>query len=104
MEDAEARRLAIEVVEQLEGERSDVIGSYVVYNLLSRELSKYVTRSPIGSGDPITISVIREIRRVHPDLSVIDSTVVRFALVAYLDEIKWAEQRMELQEAFPRSG
>lgn len=64
MEDSKARKLAIEVVERLEAEGSAVIGSYVVYNLLSRELSKYVSQSPIGSTDPITTSLIRAISRV----------------------------------------
>lgn len=102
MDAAVARQLAIQVVDKLEAERSPIVGSYVVFHLLNRELSKYVTRPPVVSTDPITDSVQGAINRIHPNLSVVDSMLVQKAMVAYLDEIEWADQHLELQEAIPR--
>lgn len=104
MEQALAKQVAVEVIEQLEKEQSTIIPHYLVLQELSITLSKYVSDSPIVGIDPITMSLMREISRVRPDLSPNDQREVRFAIGRYLLDNAWADRFFERQPTFPKQA
>ena len=104
MERALAEQVAVEVIEQLEKERSTIIAHYLVLQELSIALSKYASDFPIVGIDPITMSLMREINRVRPGLSSRDQSEVRFAIGRYLLDNDWADRFFERQATFPKQA